>query len=289
MKITKFEHAFLQVEQSSQQLLIDPGIYSAELPALENVVGIVLTHQHDDHSYLPHIAAIKAQFPSAKIFGPADVAAKLGEIACEVVTHGSHVEVGEYKLDFFGDLHQEIHRSIPLVQNVGVLVNSKLYYPGDSYTQCDYPYELLACPSAAPWMKISDLIDFVEAAKKFSVVEFGRQFYLKTDKKVSWESQPQASFNKNFELIVANLSDNEKQGFTNIITAENEKQIDRLLGIFHELDPTLQVQSMLLGLREGFVDKQGKIVCYTDHQLFERFHKYKSRVKASKSKALTIW
>jgi L-ascorbate metabolism protein UlaG (beta-lactamase superfamily) len=165
MKITKFEHAFLQVEQSSQQLLIDPGIYSAELPMLDNVVGIVLTHLHDDHSYLPHITAIKAQFPNGRIFGPADVAAKLGEIACEAVTHGSHVEVGEYKLDFFGDLHQEIHRSIPLVQNVGVLVNSKLYYPGDSYTQCDYPYEVLACPSAAPWMKISDLIDFVEAAK----------------------------------------------------------------------------------------------------------------------------
>jgi L-ascorbate metabolism protein UlaG (beta-lactamase superfamily) len=165
MKITKFEHAFLQVEHSNQQLLIDPGIYSAQLPKLDNVVGIVLTHLHDDHSYLPHITAITAQFPNAKIFGPADVAAKLGEIACEVVTHGSHVEVGEYTLDFFGDLHQEIHRSIPLVQNVGVLVNSRLYYPGDSYTQCDYPYEILACPSAAPWMKISDLIDFVEAAK----------------------------------------------------------------------------------------------------------------------------
>lgn len=165
MKITKFEHAFLQVEHSNQQLLIDPGIYSAQLPKLDNVVGIVLTHLHDDHSYLPHITAIKSQFPSAKIFGPADVAVKLGDMACEVVTHGSHIEVGEYRLDFFGDLHQEIHRSIPLVQNVGVLVNSTLYYPGDSYTQCDYPYEILACPSAAPWMQISDLIDFVEAAK----------------------------------------------------------------------------------------------------------------------------
>lgn len=165
MKITKFEHAFLQVEQSSQQLLIDPGIYSAQLPKLDSVVGIVLTHLHDDHSYLPHIIDIKTQFPTAKIFGPADVAVKLGDIACEVVTHGSHVEVGEFQLDFFGDLHQEIHRSIPLVQNVGVLVNSKLYYPGDSYTQCDYPYEILACPSAAPWMKISDLIDFVDEAR----------------------------------------------------------------------------------------------------------------------------
>jgi transcription-repair coupling factor (superfamily II helicase) len=141
-------------------------------------------------------------------------------------------------------------------------------------------------------LKPTDLFDQGKDLKanleKFSTVEFGRQFYLKTDQKVSWESQPQPSFNKNFDLLVANLSDNEKQGFLNLVTAENEKQIARLLGIFHELDPTLQVQSMQLGLREGFVDKQGKIVCYTDHQLFERFHRYKTRAKASKSKALTI-
>nr|MCU0401168.1 transcription-repair coupling factor [Algoriphagus sp.] len=130
--------------------------------------------------------------------------------------------------------------------------------------------------------------DFSNAIKPFSIVEFGRQFYLKAEEKFDWESQPQPSFNKNFDLLVSNLADNEKQGFVNLITAENEKQIDRLLGIFRELDPTLQVQSMLLGLREGFVDKQSKLVCYTDHQLFERFHRYKTRAKASKSKALTI-
>ena len=130
--------------------------------------------------------------------------------------------------------------------------------------------------------------DFVEAAKKFSIVEFGRQFYLKKATKVSWESQPQPSFNKNFDLLVANLGDNEKTGFLNLIVAENENQIDRLQGIFHELDPTLQVQSLLLSLREGFVDKQAKLVCYTDHQLFERFHRYKSKSKSTASKALTL-
>ncbi len=89
-------------------------------------------------------------------------------------------------------------------------------------------------------------------------------------------------------MLVSNFAENEKKGFTNILTAENEKQIERLLGIFRELDPTLQVQSMLLGLREGFEDRILKLVCYTDHQLFERFHGYKTRNKASKSKALTI-
>ncbi|MDG1276259.1 MAG: transcription-repair coupling factor [Algoriphagus sp.] len=130
--------------------------------------------------------------------------------------------------------------------------------------------------------------DFITEVDPFSKIEFGRQFYLKNAKQSSWESQPQPSFNKNFDLLVSHLSENEKKGYTNIITAENEKQIDRLIGIFKELDPTLQAQSMLLGLREGFEDRQLKIACFTDHQLFERFHRYKPRAKASKSKALTI-
>jgi len=130
--------------------------------------------------------------------------------------------------------------------------------------------------------------DFVKLSTNFSRVEFGKQFYLKKSKQTLWESQPQASFNKNFNLLVAQLSENEKKGYVNILTAENGKQIDRLLGIFSELDPTLQVQNMLLSLREGFEDRHSKIACFTDHQLFERFHRYKTRNKASKSKALTI-
>jgi len=138
----------------------------------------------------------------------------------------------------------------------------------------------------------SDLFEtgavFAHQSENFTRIEFGRQFYLKSSKSFIWESQPQSSFNKNFDLLVTHLAENEKRGYANILTAENEKQIDRLIGIFKELDPTIQIQSMLLGLREGFEDRQSKIACFTDHQLFERFHRYKTRAKASKSKALTI-
>ncbi len=141
-------------------------------------------------------------------------------------------------------------------------------------------------------LKPGDLFDkganFSELSRSFTRVEFGKQYYLPKAKIFQWNSQSQPSFNKNFDLLVTHLAENEKGGQVNILTAENEKQIDRLLGIFHELDPTLRVQSMLLGLREGFEDRQMKLVCYTDHQLFERFHRYKTRKKASKSKALTL-
>lgn len=141
-------------------------------------------------------------------------------------------------------------------------------------------------------LKPADLFDkgsnFSDLSRNFTRVEFGKQFYLPKAKIFQWNSQSQPSFNKNFDLLVTHLAENEKGGQINVLTAENDKQIDRLLGIFHALDPTLQVQSMLLGLREGFEDRQMKLVCYTDHQLFERFHRYKTRKKASKSKALTL-
>lgn len=122
----------------------------------------------------------------------------------------------------------------------------------------------------------------------FRKIEFGHKFYLKEARVFQFDSQPQPSFNKNFELLVENLVSNEKKGWLNIICSESDKQINRLENIFHELDPTLKVQSLLIGLREGFVDKNLQIACYTDHQIFERFHRYKTKHKASKSKALTL-
>ena len=165
MKIRKHEHAFLEITKNEKTILIDPGVYSKELPELGKVEALVLTHIHDDHSYLPHIQKIKAQNPGIKIFGPAEVAAKLEGIEVTTCYHGDSYEVSGFRLDFFGDLHKEIHRSIPLIQNLGVMVDELLYYPGDSYTIPETQVELLACPSAAPWMKIGDLMDFLEAVR----------------------------------------------------------------------------------------------------------------------------
>lgn len=165
MKILKHEHAFLELSKNSGTILIDPGMYSTKLPALGPVSAVVLTHIHDDHSYLPHLELIASRNPRLKIFGPAEIAEKLKGLEVTTCFHGDSHEVAGFQLDFFGDLHQEIHRSIPLVQNLGVMVDKKLYYPGDSYTFPEYPVEVLACPSAAPWMKISDLIDYLEELK----------------------------------------------------------------------------------------------------------------------------
>ncbi|WP_215225326.1 transcription-repair coupling factor [Echinicola shivajiensis] len=129
---------------------------------------------------------------------------------------------------------------------------------------------------------------FMKSIAGFNKLEFGNQFHLPEAQVFEFDIKPQPSFNKNFDMLVENLVDNERQGLVNIICSESEKQVERLQNIFQELDPTLKVQSMPISLREGFLDFSLRLACYTDHQIFERFHRYKSNQKASKTKALTL-
>lgn len=129
---------------------------------------------------------------------------------------------------------------------------------------------------------------FLNELKRFRTVEFGRKFYFKTDGRQQYNSKPQPSFNKDFKRLVDTLGDNQAKGFTNIIAAESFKQLDRLRTIFEELDPFVTFQPMNIGLREGFTDDALKIACFTDHQIFDRYYKYRVQDKFSKSKALTL-
>lgn len=130
---------------------------------------------------------------------------------------------------------------------------------------------------------------FLNQVKKFKTVEFGRKFYFKTENKLPYSSKPQPSFNKDFKRLLDDLSENQSKGFVNVIVAEQPKQLDRLERIFEDLDPFVKFQPMPnISLREGFIDENLKVACYTDHQIFARFHKYRLKEKFSKSKAITL-
>jgi L-ascorbate metabolism protein UlaG (beta-lactamase superfamily) len=165
MKITKHGHACLEVVLDSQTLILDPGSYTEELASLGNVVAVVITHKHDDHCDDAKIAKIKKDNPAVQIFGTSEVAARLSGMDVTTVYHGDYYEVGGFKLEFFGDMHQIIHQSIPLIQNTSVLVNGDLYYAGDSYTPPDVKVKALACPTSAPWLKIGDVMDYIKEIK----------------------------------------------------------------------------------------------------------------------------
>ncbi len=165
MKITKHGHACLEIESQGKRLLIDPGSYTQAMAQTKDLVGVVMTHFHDDHCFPEQISEIVLAHPGVRLFGPEDVVQKLSGFDVTRVMHGDHFELAGFEIDFYGDLHQIIHRSIPVCQNVGVMVNSTLYYPGDSYTFPEVTPKILAVPTSAPWLRISDVIDFVEQIK----------------------------------------------------------------------------------------------------------------------------
>ena len=129
---------------------------------------------------------------------------------------------------------------------------------------------------------------FAQDLSRFTIVEYGNRFAGTADDTFTMESQPQPSFNKNFELLAQNLHENIDNGFTNLIASDSEQQIERLRKIFEELDSAVTFEPLYTSLRAGFVDSTLNIVCYTDHQLFDRFHRYQTRGVRSKSKALTL-
>ena len=139
-----------------------------------------------------------------------------------------------------------------------------------------------------PSRLFDDGLSFTKQTQSFSCIEFGQRFYLDVTSSFEFKSAPQPSFNKNFELLANDLYEHELQGFSNFIAAEAPRQTERLKGIFEEINSQLHFQPLDVALRHGFVDSLQKILCYTDHQIFERFHRYRAKEKFTKSKALTL-
>lgn len=166
MKITKYEHACLLVEVDGKRLVVDPGGFTKSLGNPDNVVALVITHVHPDHLDELHIQELLNLNPDLKIFSTQEVADSLEEQRVTVVKAGDKEAVGPFTLEFFGGEHAVIHESLPRNQNICVMVNNTLYYPGDSFVEPDgRSVPVLALPVAAPWMKVSEAMDFLMAIK----------------------------------------------------------------------------------------------------------------------------
>jgi L-ascorbate metabolism protein UlaG (beta-lactamase superfamily) len=161
MKVTKLEHAALIVETAGRTLIIDPGSLTTPVTEPGNAIGIVITHEHPDHWTPEQLNRILAKNPGIPIFGPAGFAAAAEGFDITVVSDGTTVEIGPFTLRFYGEKHAVIHHTLPVPDNVGVLVNGTLFYPGDAFTVPDVAVQTLAVPSAAPWLKLGEAMDYV--------------------------------------------------------------------------------------------------------------------------------
>lgn len=166
MRITKHEHAALRIDHEGQALLVDPGGFTTLSGVLDDVAAVVVTHQHPDHFDLTNLERVHDAAPQAPVYAPAGVATAAPGAEVTIVAPGETVTVGAFTLRFFGGEHAVIHDSIPRIQNLGVLINDELYYPGDSYAIPEgVGVQTLAAPLGAPWLKIGEAMDFVLAVR----------------------------------------------------------------------------------------------------------------------------
>lgn len=105
---------------------------------------------------------------------------------------------------------------------------------------------------------------------------------------MNYETNTQSSFNKNFSLLIEDMKLKEKEGFTNYLFTDSSRQIERFYKIFEDLDAQLDFHPINKAIHAGFVDRHLNIACYTDHQIFERFHKYKLKKGFTKEQAMSL-
>jgi transcription-repair coupling factor (superfamily II helicase) len=145
--------------------------------------------------------------------------------------------------------------------------------------------------------------EFLDEIGRFRLIEYGKNYLSGSGKIVHYNMSPQPSFNKNFDLLFADLQKNIANGLMNILLTDNPKQAERLqsilddiqdkkgdeeevaslIGTRHDLQTTINFP-----LHEGFIDKDNKIACYTDHQIFERYHRFYLRDGYVSKEALTL-
>lgn len=105
---------------------------------------------------------------------------------------------------------------------------------------------------------------------------------------IAFKTKPQPSFNKKFNLLIAHLNDYSRKGFQNYIFCSNEKQAQRFEDIFNDINEEVHYKTVVSSLHQGFIDLDHKIVCFTDHQIFERYHKFRIRDGYAKKQAITL-
>jgi transcription-repair coupling factor (superfamily II helicase) len=227
-----------------------------------------------------------------------------------------------YRLDFFGDsvesirsfdvetqLSKEKYTSIPIIPNVRELLNE-----GNCESFLNYLTEnswIWIQDAALVAEKLSEIFQqagrkeeqegfllrkdqltsgdhLLEKMQHLKVLETGMRPFHQDARIFHFSTQPQPAFNKNFSLLAETLQKNQEKGIKNYILSDNTKQTDRLAAIFRDINPGLTFSPLFHALHEGFIDYDLLIGCYTDHQIFERYHKYTLDAYHSQKGALTL-
>ncbi|KOX05706.1 MBL fold metallo-hydrolase [Micromonospora profundi] len=164
MRLTKYAHSCLRVEHDGGVLVVDPGVFS-DPQALEGADAVLITHEHPDHMDLAALRLHLDRRP-VPIHGPASLAGTLGDAAeaLSPVAPGESFTAAGVPIRAYGGRHAVIHPDIPVIDNIGYLINDVVYHPGDSLVVPEEtPVDTLFAPIHAPWSKFSEVVDFIRA------------------------------------------------------------------------------------------------------------------------------
>lgn len=162
MRLTKYEHSCVLVEDGDGRILIDPGVFSHGFEGLTGLTAVLVTHQHPDHVDVDRLGQLLKTNADASLHADEGAAATLAErgIAASVVHAGDRFDVGA-DVAVFGTDHAVIHPDIPIVPNVGYLVGGRFFHPGDAFTVPDVPVDVLGLPTGAPWLKLAEAVEYL--------------------------------------------------------------------------------------------------------------------------------
>ncbi|MTE11262.1 MBL fold metallo-hydrolase [Nocardia aurantiaca] len=167
MRIAHFGHSCILVELNGSKILFDPGSFSHGFEGLTGLTAIAVTHQHPDHICPNRIEALIEANPQARLLCDPQTALLRGE-PWEAVHAGNVIEVGDVQITGGGGRHAVIHPEIPVIDNTVFQLGtpddpSQLVHPGDSLWVPPTPVDVLAIPAVAPWMRISEAVDYLRA------------------------------------------------------------------------------------------------------------------------------
>jgi L-ascorbate metabolism protein UlaG (beta-lactamase superfamily) len=155
------------LEEGKARILLDPGVYSEGFEDLTDLDAVLITHQHHDHTAPENIKSLQEKNPDLAVYADERAAKVLDAagVGARVAHEGDEFEVEGVSVAVRGRDHAVIHPDIPRITNVGYLVAGRFFYPGDSFTEPGGVVDVLAVPAGAPWLKISEAIDYMLAVK----------------------------------------------------------------------------------------------------------------------------